>query len=117
MSKIIADRKVKRSNGIIVRVHYYWCPGCGTLHGMTIKPDVNPYTGAGWEFSGTLENPTYSPSQLTQWEGTVDGKPHKQVCHTFIRNGQIEFLSDCTHAMKGKTVPLPPIPDWVFRDD
>jgi hypothetical protein len=117
MSKIIAERKVKHPNGVVVRVHYYWCPGCDALHGITIKPDVNPNNGAGWEFTGTKDNPTYSPSQLSLWEGTVDGKPHKRVCHTFIRNGKIEFLSDCTHAMKGKTVPLPALPTGIFGDD
>lgn len=32
-----------------------------------------------------------------------------EVCHSFVRNGVIEFLSDCTHALKGQHVPLP---DW-----
>lgn len=29
------------------------------------------------------------------------------VCHYFLRNGQIQYLGDCTHAMRGQTVPLP----------
>lgn len=33
------------------------------------------------------------------------------VCHSFIRDGQIQFLSDCTHALAGQTVPLPAWPD------
>lgn len=32
-----------------------------------------------------------------------------EVCHSFVRAGKIEFLGDCTHALKGQTVPLP---DW-----
>lgn len=35
------------------------------------------------------------------------GKTH--VCHSFIRDGRIEFLSDCTHALAGQTVDLPDI--------
>jgi hypothetical protein len=27
-------------------------------------------------------------------------------CHTFVKNGQIEFLSDCTHELAGKTVNM-----------
>ena len=93
-------------------MHYYWCPGCDALHGISINPGKNSI-GAGWDFTGTLECPTYSPSQLTTW-GKKDGAAHR--CHTFIRNGTIEFLSDCTHAMKGQTVPLPPLPDWVVKE-
>jgi len=33
-------------------------------------------------------------------------------CHSFIRAGRWEFLSDCAHELAGQTVPLPPIPDW-----
>jgi hypothetical protein len=37
-------------------------------------------------------------------------------CHSFIRNGQWEFLGDCAHKLAGQTVPLPPLPDWLCRD-
>ena len=30
-------------------------------------------------------------------------------CHSFVREGRIEFLGDCTHAMVGQTVDLPDI--------
>jgi hypothetical protein len=32
------------------------------------------------------------------------------VCHSFVKEGMIEFLSDCTHDMKNKTVELPDYP-------
>lgn len=108
---IVVEHHVKTSSAEdapTVRQHLYWCPGCDMLHGVTIRPDVN-HLGAGWEFSGTLEAPTYSPSQLTVHGGTV--------CHTYIRNGQIEFLADCTHHLRGKTVPLPPLPSWMIDSD
>lgn len=98
-----------------VRMHYYWCPGCDALHGIAIRPDVNSI-GAGWEFTGTLKCPTYAPSQLTHWDGLENGVEVRKVCHTFIREGRIEFLGDCTHAMRNQTVALPPLPDWVIRD-
>lgn len=109
---IIVERSVL-DNGVAKRYHYYWCPGCDGLHGITINPDKNSL-GAGWTFTGTLECPTYSPSQLSKYERGVEKIPH--VCHTFIRGGMIEFLNDCTHALKGQTVPLPPVPDWMVRD-
>lgn len=119
MNPIVIEKTVVYDSGKPterrVRQHYYWCSGCDALHGIAINPDKNSL-GAGWTFTGTLECPTYSPSQLSRWEGTVNGKPTKRVCHTFIRNGKAEFLSDCTHALAGQTVPLPPLPDWVVRD-
>jgi hypothetical protein len=35
--------------------------------------------------------------------------PQKEqvVCHSYIRNGRIEFLPDCTHARAGQTVDIP----------
>ena len=107
---IVVARRVK-SGDREYTVHYYWCPGCDGLHGIAIRPDTFD-NGAGWIFSGTLERPTYSPSQLTKYGGDSS-----RVCHTFIRDGMIEFLSDCTHALVGKTVPLPPLPDWMVEDD
>lgn len=98
--------------------HYYQCPGCDTIHGIRIKLDVQE-NGAGWDFCGTLTKPTYSPSQLTTWSKPA---PHgdrtiKFVCHTFIREGLIQYLDDCTHALKGQTVPLPPLPDWIVAEE
>lgn len=31
----------------------------------------------------------------------------KSVCHSFVRDGQIQYLGDCTHEYAGKTVDLP----------
>lgn len=30
------------------------------------------------------------------------------VCHSYVRDGQIQFLGDCTHKLAGQTVPLEP---------
>ncbi len=32
------------------------------------------------------------------------------VCHSFLTDGRIQFLDDCTHAMAGQTVDLPSFP-------
>ncbi len=73
----------------------FFCPGCKSGHQIR--------TGNGeWTFNGDTERPTISPSVLTWWnEGSV-----KHQCHSFVRDGQIQFLDDCTHALKGQTVPL-----------
>lgn len=109
---VISERQVIYGENDVRRSHYYWCPGCNCLHSVTIRPDVND-RGAGWTFEGTLERPTYQPSQLTRWEHGEERTPH--VCHTFIREGMIQFLSDCTHALANHTVPMVPLPDWFVK--
>lgn len=105
---IVIAREVTNANGEIGMRHYYWCPGCKTLHGIAINPHKQD-NGAGWTFAGTLECPSYEPSQKSDFGD-------KRVCHTFIRNGQIQFLDDCTHELKGQTVPMVPVPDWALVD-
>ncbi len=116
---IVIARQCINIDGRVGTRHYYWCPGCDTLHGIAIRPHTAD-NGAGWEFSGTLECPTYAPSQLTTWPWWPKGHDHPSetfVCHTFIRGGMIEYLVDCMHDLKGQTVPLPPLPDWVLREE
>lgn len=48
------------------------------------------------------------------------GTPHTRdpafgQCHSFIKNGQWQFLSDCAHELAGQTVPMVPLPDWLCR--
>lgn len=100
----------------------FWCPGCEGMHSIPVQPD-NPN---GWGFNGDYDKPTFTPSILVQaghyapgWQGPkcwcntdLPNCHYKCVrCHSFVTNGQIQFLSDCTHALAGKTVPLTPQPD------
>ena len=73
------------------------CPGCGGVH-MIRTEGERPC----WTFNGDVDNPTCSPSLLV-------GPGTSYQCHSFIRNGSIEFLQDCWHELKGQTVQ---IPDW-----
>jgi hypothetical protein len=38
-----------------------------------------------------------------------NANPPSPLCHSFVRDGRIEFLSDCTHSLAGQTVELPEI--------
>lgn len=83
--------------------YLFWCPGCQQPHRLDIR-DSDNVTHPSWVLDGSLEKPTFSPSYLVNME---EGPKHPAVrCHLFIRNGQIEFLDDCTHGLKGKTVPM-----------
>lgn len=79
------------------------CPGCEGGHGV---PVTGHNSGKGWQWNGSLDSPTLMTSVLVNVGG---GNPTQPICHTFIRDGQIQFLPDCTHAFAGKTVD---IPEW-----
>ncbi|MEN6386225.1 MAG: DUF6527 family protein [Phycisphaerales bacterium] len=83
------------------------CPGCGYLHMVWVKqPEGGSYPI--WEFNGDSENPTISPSILVNGNVPIN-PPHTHRCHSFVRDGKIQFLSDCTHSLAGQTVELPNI--------
>ena len=101
--------------------HYgyrFHCPGCDESHVIPTKPHER-----GWDFNGNEERPTFAPSILV-YERRVpsDADPATVVppykpgdvlsprCHSFVRDGRIEFLGDCTHALAGQTVDLPEVP-------
>jgi hypothetical protein len=58
-----------------------------------------------WSWNGNLERPTFAPSIRVGWDHGEERTP--VVCHSFVRDGRIEFLADSTHALAGQTVELP----------
>jgi hypothetical protein len=100
--------------------HSHWCPGCLEMH---VIPDS-------WQFDGNLDRPTFAPSVTLsgkrrvfdangrwtgEWIRDEAGNPIDYVCHYFLREGQLQFQNDCTHALRNQTVPLPDLPDY-FQD-
>lgn len=82
----------------------FLCPGCGEAHSIYTDEGTRPR----WSWDGDVENPTVSPSILVTVDfPPEDGGPIR--CHSFVRRGSIQFLNDCTHALRGQTVALP---DW-----
>lgn len=76
-----------------------FCAGCGCCHGMDSR----------WTFNGDFEKPTFTPSFLVG--GCLNhtrGKEHFGICHSYVTDGMIRYLDDCTHHLKGQTVPLEP---------
>lgn len=96
----------------------FFCPGCKEAHTVTIGR---------WTWNGDAEAPTLSPSVLVStghYAGpgpcwcTYNAEHHDEpvsfacaLCHSFVRDGHIQFLGDCTHALAGQTVALPPWPE------
>lgn len=106
----------------------YWCQGCESSHRIQVGDGPGPR----WGWNGNAELPTFTPSVLVTGrdfteKGEADfeawhaagcpdrnGEPFESVdvrCHTFITGGQVQFLSDCTHALAGQTLPLPDLPE------
>lgn len=78
---------------------HFRCPGCDAVHQIRVGT---------WTFNGDLERPTFTPSVLVRYEVSPPNQHLSTVCHSFVRDGRIEFLGDCTHALAGQTVDLPP---------
>lgn len=86
-----------------------FCPSCKQVHSFDGR----------WSFNGNQDKPTFKPSMLVNKDVTkadvreyeLDGKTHRYErhrCHSFVTDGKIRFLNDCTHSMAGKTVELEP---------
>ena len=87
----------------------YWCPGCEEMHVVAI---VRKTPGPAWSFNGNVEKPTFAPSvKVTAM------RPDPFICHHYVRDGTIQFLSDCSHKLKGDTVPMVELSTLgMFRD-
>lgn len=94
----------------------FWCPGCAEVHAV-------PVGAGGWQYNGNPDKPTLTPSILVRGGHYAPGYGGKgcwcdpdpdgddwgfkcQQCHSFVTDGRIQFLSDCSHALAGQTVDL-----------
>lgn len=83
----------------------FHCPGCGCAHMVVVG------TPNGWGWNGDLARPTFTPSVLVHSHPTLDENDQPATtpqCHSFVTDGQIAYLGDCTHELVGQTVDLPP---------
>lgn len=74
--------------------YWFFCPGCQCSHAFTVPP---------WSFNGDVDKPTFAPSLM------CNGHDAATRCHSFVKEGKIQFLQDCHHKLAGQTVDLP---DW-----
>lgn len=100
--------KVKKIDGGFMQ---FVCPACNETHQVGVEPPTTVI----WYYNANPEFPTFTPSILVR--GVVpptDDELAKssyaripRVCHSFITDGRIRYLDDCTHNMAGKTIELP----------
>lgn len=90
------------------------CPGCGHTHRLNVGKSGNPR----WSWNGSESKPTLNPSIRMQATQRITDEmasrimageniePKKIVCHSFVRDGYIQFLADCTHKLACRVVEL-----------
>ena len=85
------------------------CAGCREIHACQVAGKPQQPT---WTWNGSTTKPTLSPSVLKRPESTESGKR----CHSFVREGVVEFLADCDHELVGQKVPMTPELADPFRE-
>jgi hypothetical protein len=98
----MADKIRKFAEGL----YCFHCPGCGYDHPFHVAPQRIAPGSPLWDWNGSLDKPTFSPSLL------VFRDVPESRCHSFVRDGKIQFLGDCFHSLKNQTVDLPDYEDW-----
>lgn len=93
----------------------FWCPGCDGAHQVMVGAGAGPR----WGYNGDPDRPTFTPSILVRGVERLTDDEHRRVmagekidprpsvCHSFVTDGRIRFLGDCTHDLAGQTVDLP----------
>lgn len=117
LSNILRDTT---DNGLM-----WWCPGCDEAHRIQHGEGLGPR----WGWNGSVDKPTFTPSVLVRGVKHMTDEQHARfmatrelpdpepyVCHSFVVDGQMQMLADCTHALAGKTVDIPALPDF-WRDE
>lgn len=99
----------------------FYCPGCDDIH--MIDTDR-------WTFTFKNDKGTISPSVLVKsghfadhykaedncWCKYYAEHPTEEpvykcgICHLFLVDDVISYLTDCTHTYAGKVIPLPDFP-------
>ena len=98
-------------NGVTIGYMFY-CPGCGENHALYIRPN-RALNGVSWNFNGDVEQPAFYPSLLTTIE---QSNKRFKVCHLYVTDGKIQFLSDCTHSLAGQLVEIPDQDQYGSKD-
>lgn len=120
LSKVLRNAVGNRLN--------FFCPGCKLAHGIQHGTDPEKH----WTWNGDVDKPTFYPSLLVTYEHLSEAgrersrafyKEHGRyptceelpydlidVCHSFVENGRIRFLNECTHELANQTVDLP---EWT----
>jgi hypothetical protein len=79
------------------RLFVFHCPGCGYDHPF----HVGSVQHVAWDWNNSFDKPTFYPSLL------IFKDDESKRCHSFVKEGMIQFLPDCFHSLKNQTIELP----------
>lgn len=77
----------------------FYCSGCEYCHGVPVKSDRY----SNWNWNGDLEKPTLTPSIFVNRGREC---PELHACHSYLTDGKINYLSDCSHGLAGQIVEV-----------
>jgi len=102
----------------------FYCNGCNRVHSINLTIEGMPK----WGFNGSEIAPTFTPSILCRYKhpkgytndnpapADFNGEIVTDICHSFVTDGRIQYLSDCTHDLAGQTIGLPEF-KWSDEDE
>lgn len=93
-NRVVAQ--LSNSAGEKEQKYMFYCEGCNLNHMFDER----------WTFNGDFIKPTFQPSLKYKWGHHP--KP-SDICHSYVIDGKIQYLTDCTHELAGKTIDLKPI--------
>lgn len=78
---------------------WFYCDGCKCDHAFTVTvPKEEKFVP--WTWNNDVNKPTFNPSLL------VNGSEPDFRCHSFVKEGKIQYLGDCFHSLKNQTIEL-----------
>lgn len=107
--RVFLSRKLLHTSGwrgVDMWTYTHWCPACNEPHDYAVETPF--WNGARWSWDGNVEAPSFQPSMSIKIGPFPDG--HIERCHYYLTAGKLIYTGDCTHSLKGQTVPLPDYP-------
>lgn len=98
--------------------YYIFCPGCYEESNLRHPDKPKVWMNSALhcfaaprvhQFNGDMDSPTLSPSLMCWYE--YGEEKTRYCCHSFVKDGKMQFLSDCTHPLAGQTVDLLDVPE------
>ena len=109
MAKFVLARPTEPE---LADMYKFYCPACKECHWVAVGPRSVWPKHLRWQFNGDLDKPTVNPSLLVTYKMPAG----ERRCHSFIRDGRIQYLGDCTHELRNQTVEIPDFPE-DHKDD
>lgn len=92
----------------------HYCPACQNIH--IVGTHLTLANGSRWNWNQDADRPTFWPAIKITTSFYRDKEDPDFVlpatcCHYHIHLGVLTYFFDCTHAMAGKWVALPDLPN------